>query len=239
LPAWARRAVDVDLQVVRIDLDLHLLGFGHDGNGGCRRVDAPLRLRMGHPLDAMRSTLPLEHGVGALTLDPEGDLLVAAGFVRARAELFDGEAATFCVARQSAVEVGRPQSGLVPADPLTDFDDDVLAVRRVGLDERDLQLLLERDQPFLKLRYELAQIAVFKSVIQTGARLAPARGKPVRAFQLLQLAACVRNLAVVVVDGRVGHSLLRLAVGAFDVVEQGFDRAGHRRVRPLSPAVVT
>ena len=71
-------------------------------------MDPPLRLRLGHTLDAVRSTLPLENGVRAFALDRKGDLLEAAGFVRARAEVLDAEAATFCVARQGSVEVGRP-----------------------------------------------------------------------------------------------------------------------------------
>ena len=39
------------------------------------------------------------------------------------------------------------------------------------------------------------------------------------------------GLTVVVVDRRVGHALLRLLIRAFELVEQRFEIAGHRRVR--------
>ena len=60
LAARAGRAVDVDLQVVRVDLDLDLLGLRHDGDGRRRGVDPSLRLGLGDALDAVRAALPLE-----------------------------------------------------------------------------------------------------------------------------------------------------------------------------------
>ena len=44
LAARAGRPVDVDLQVVRVELDLHLLGLGQHGDRGRRGVDAALAL---------------------------------------------------------------------------------------------------------------------------------------------------------------------------------------------------
>src|SRR5262245_14303643 len=127
LPAGPGRAVDVDLQLVRVDLDLDLLRFGHDRHGCGRRVDATLRLRLRYALHAMRAALPLEDGVRTLAADREGDLLEAAGVVRACAELLDLEAAPLCVARQRTKQIARPDRGLVAADALTDLDDHVLA----------------------------------------------------------------------------------------------------------------
>src|SRR5207302_7573234 len=93
LPARAGRAVDVDLQVVRVDVDLDLLRLRHDGDRGRRGVDASLALGVGHALHAVRPTLVLEDGVRAVALDRERDLLVAAAVTRARAELLGLEAA--------------------------------------------------------------------------------------------------------------------------------------------------
>src|SRR5947207_2429916 len=61
--------------------------------------------------------------------------------------------------------------------------------------------------------------------------LPPALREPVGALELLEPPTGGRCLAVVVVDGRVGHALLRLLVGALDLLEQRFDRAGHRRIQ--------
>src|SRR5207244_12931780 len=103
LPARPGRAVDVDLEVVRIDLDLDLLRFGHDRDGRRRRVDPALRLGLRDALDAMRAALPLEDGVGAVALDRERDLLEADAVVRARAELLDLEPAPLRVAGEHPV----------------------------------------------------------------------------------------------------------------------------------------
>src|SRR5207247_9334672 len=120
------------------------LRLRHDGDGCSRRVDPPLRLRLGDALDAVRPALPLEDRVGAVALDPEGDLFEAAGVVRARRELLDAEAATFRVARERPIELSCPERGLVPADPLADLDDHVLAVGWIGRRKRDAQLFCER-----------------------------------------------------------------------------------------------
>src|SRR5580698_3113123 len=57
LPAFAGRAADVDLDLVRLDFDVHLLRFGHDGNSRGAGMDAPLRLGRRHALDAMHAAL--------------------------------------------------------------------------------------------------------------------------------------------------------------------------------------
>ena len=109
LTARAGRAVDVDLEVVRIDLHLDLLGLGHHRDRGRGRVDAALRLGGGHALDAVGPALPLEDRVGAVALDREGDLLEAARLARARAEDLRREPAALRVARQHPQNVGGPE----------------------------------------------------------------------------------------------------------------------------------
>src|SRR4029079_18792413 len=96
--------------------------------------------------DAVRAGLPLEDRVRAIALDGEYDLLEATRLVAAGLELLDLLAEALGVARQHAEDVRRPEGRLVAADALADLDDHVLAVGRVGLDERELQLLLERCQ---------------------------------------------------------------------------------------------
>ena len=71
LAAGARRAVDVDLQVLLVDLDVDLLGLGHHRDRRGRGVDAALRLGLGDALHAVRAALELEDRVGAVALDRE------------------------------------------------------------------------------------------------------------------------------------------------------------------------
>src|SRR4051812_44427074 len=123
-------------------------------------MDPPLRLGLGDALDAMRAGLPLEDGVRAVALDREHDLLETARLVTARLELLDGEAPPLGVARQHPEDVGRPEGSLVTADALADLDDHVLAVGRVVLDERELQLFLEGGLALLELGDHLPQVAV-------------------------------------------------------------------------------
>ena len=177
LAAGAGRAVDVDLEVVRVELDLDLLDLGHHRDRRRRGVDPALRLGLGDALHAVRAGLPLEDRVGAVALDREHDFLEAARLVAAHLELLELVAQALGVAGQHAEDVGRPERGLVAADALADLDDHVLAVGRVGLDERELELLLERRLALLELGDELAQVAVAARRLEVVSDLAPLLGE--------------------------------------------------------------
>jgi len=58
-------------------------------------------------------------------------------------------------------------------------------------------------------------------------RLTPLARELVRPLELLQASPRLRRLAVVVVDGRVGHALLRLRVRALQLVNELFDPRHH------------
>ena len=227
LAAGAGRAVDVDLEVVGVDLDLDLLGLGHHRDRGGRGVDAAGALGLGHALDAMRAALPLEDGVRAVALDRERDLLVAAAVRWARRELLDLEAAPLGIAREHPVDVAGPEGSLVAADALAHLDDHVLAVGRVARDHRQPELAFEPRGSLLELRDELSQIRIVARGCEVLARAAPLLRELVRAFELLQAAADLRRFPVVVVDGRVGQPLLRLPVGALELVDQAVEGGGH------------
>ena len=134
------------------------------------------------------------------------------------------------VAREGAVEVAGPDRGFVAPDALADFDDHVLAVGRVRRRQRDAQLLLQRVTALLQFGNELSQLSVAAGGIEVFVDQPPLLRELVRAFELLQAASGGRGLAMVVVDGRVGHPLLRFLVRAFELVDELFDLAGHRRL---------
>ena len=188
-------------------------------------MDPALRLGLGDSLDAVRASLVLEHRVGALALDGEDDLLVAAGLVRARREHLRLEAAALRVARQHAQQGARPQRSLVAADALPDLHQDVLPVGRIGLDERQPQLLLQACEPLLQLGHELPQVTVLPGRLEVVAHAAPLLRQLVRALELLQPPAHLGRLAMVVVDGRVGEPFLGLAVGAVELLDEVLQRA--------------
>ena len=67
-PPGPGRAVDVDLEVVRVDGHLDLVGLGQDGHRGRRGVDPALGLGDRHPLDPVRAGLVLEPAPGVSPL---------------------------------------------------------------------------------------------------------------------------------------------------------------------------
>jgi len=69
LAAGATRAHDLDLEILGIDGDVHVLELGHDGHRGGRGVNSSLRLGRRHTLHAVDARLILELRVGALALD--------------------------------------------------------------------------------------------------------------------------------------------------------------------------
>ena len=227
-PPGPRRAVDVDLQVALVDLDLGVLRFRHHSDGRGRRVDASGGLGLGHALHAMRAALELEDRVRAIALDREHAFLQPAAVVRVRLDLLELEPAALGVALQHPLQLGRPERRLVAADALADLDDHVLVVGRVALGERELQLFLEpRDLGFV-VGDHLAELGVAARGLEVGARLPPLLREVVRPFELLQPPADVGRLVVVVVDRGIGEAITRLGVGALELRDQVVE-CGHCR----------
>src|SRR5439155_16620300 len=149
-------------------------------------VDAAGALGLGHALDTMRAALPLEDRIGAVALDRKDRLLVPAAVARARLELLDLEAATLGVARQHPVDIAGPERGLVAADTLAHLDDHVPAVRGIGRNEGEAQLLLQPARPLLELGDELAQVGVVARCREVVLRRFPLPRELVRLLELLQ-----------------------------------------------------
>ena len=220
LAAGAGRSVDVDLQVPLVDIHLDLLGFGHDGHGRRRRVDATLGLGGRHALDAVRPRLPLEDRVRAVALDGEDRLLDATALVRACRDLLPFEATPFRVAREHAEDVAGPERRLVAPHSLAHLDDDVLRVGGIPLDQRELQLLLDLGRASSSSGTSSRRSPSSRAASRSARAPAPLLGELEGPLELLQPAPGLGRLLVIVVDGRVGHALLRLAVGALQLVDE-------------------
>ena len=221
LAARAGRAVDVDLEVVRVDLDLDLLGLGHDRDRRGRGVDPPLRLGLGNALDAVRAGLPLEDGVGAVALDREHDLLEAARLVAAHLELLDLVAAG---ARRSGSASGRcrrprarPRRRRRPGGSRRSRP-----CGRPGRSRRARASAPPRaSRAAPRARDDLAQVAVVArglEVVETSRHCCASLYGPVSSFTP---PPDLGGLAAVVVDRGIAGALLRLAVGALELVDRG------------------
>jgi hypothetical protein len=173
----------------------------------------------------MRAALVLEDGECPLALDREDDFLEAPLLALAGRQGLGPEATTLRIAGQHAVDVACPDRGFVAPDPLAHLDDDVLLVRRVLFDERELELVLEPRELLLELGCHARELRIAARVFEIGLCVTPRLGELLRALELLQASARIRDLAPVAVDGRVGHTLLRFGVGALQLVDETLDRA--------------
>ena len=106
LSAGSAGAADLDAQVLGFDFDIHLLGFGKNGNCGGGGVDAALRLGGGHALHAVHAALVAEAAENGCAGDTENDLTQAAQIGRTGFKLFDFEAQRIGVAAIHAVQIG-------------------------------------------------------------------------------------------------------------------------------------
>ena len=78
LAARAARTERVDLQILRVDFELDLFGLRQHGDGCGACVDAPLRLRFGHALDAVDAAFVAQPRPRPFPGNQEAYLLIAA-----------------------------------------------------------------------------------------------------------------------------------------------------------------
>ena len=143
LAARAAGSERVDAQVVRVEVEIHFLGLGQDGDRGGRGVHAALRFGFGHALDAVHAALELEAGIHLVARDAEHDLLVAAEFGLGGAHDLGLPAAFIRVHGVHAVQVGGEQRAFLAARAAADLHENVFLVVRVLGQEQDLELVLE------------------------------------------------------------------------------------------------
>ena len=143
LPARARGAADGDLELVRADFNVHLLGFGEDRNRRGGSMDAAAGLGGGDALDAVDSTLIAEVAVDILPLHGSDDFLVAAERGRAGVDRLDLPPLRFRVAGVHAKEVGGEEGRLIPAGAGADLEDGVAAIVWIRREDGRLEIHLK------------------------------------------------------------------------------------------------
>ncbi len=151
LAARAGRAERVDAQVGWVDRDVgDRVGFGDDGHRACRRVDAALRLGIGHALHAMPARFELEFRVRALPHDADDHFPVAAQLARQLGHDFRLPAVALGVTDVHPQQVAGEQRRLVAAGARAYFQEHVAIVVGVAGQQRRLQVGFERCDPRLR-----------------------------------------------------------------------------------------
>src|SRR5436305_708220 len=107
LAAGSARAEGIDAQVLLVDLDVGVLRFWQDGDGGGRRVDAAAGLGRRHALDAMHAALVLQLAVDAASRDRCDHYLDAAYPALAHRQRLDLPALALAEARVHAEQIRR------------------------------------------------------------------------------------------------------------------------------------
>ncbi len=136
LAAGAGGTGGVDPDVLRLDLDVDLLGLGQHRDGRRRGVDAAARLGCRDALDAVDAGFelqPREHATAAHLGD---DLLEAAGFALALRQHLDLPAVEVGIALVHAEQVAGEQRRLAAAGAGPDLEDRALLVGRVPRQEQ-------------------------------------------------------------------------------------------------------
>src|SRR5439155_25720329 len=229
LSSRARRAERVDAEVLRLDLDVHLLGLREHGDGDGRGVDPARSLGGRHPLHAVHATLVAQLGVDAVAFDHGDDFLDAALARPRHGDDVDLPALALGEPGVHAEGLRDEQGRLLAARAGPDLEQHVLLVVGVLGQEESGDLLVERVAPGL-LRAQLLvghlpQLGVglrADQLLDLG-DLAERRlvgAVPVHhGRQLLGLAGQALVRGLVLGDGRVRHLVLDLAVTRFYVFE--------------------
>ena len=182
------------------------------------RVDAPLRLGLGHALHAVSAALEAERAVGAVALHREEDFLVAVERRLVRAHHVDFPAARLAVAGVHAEEVAREQRRLVAARAGAHLEHGVASLQRIRRQQAGqhgaLGVRLLGLQPLQLLLGHRTELGVFQQrlvAVDVVQQLEVARGG---GLQLAQCRMLRHDGAVALRVGdhrRVAHGGLHLA----------------------------
>ena len=143
LAACAAGAVGVDLQVLGVDGELHLLRLGHDGHGGGGGLDTAGGFRFRHTLHPMGARFKFQAGVSTRTFHRSYDFLHAAQLRLVEGHHVQREAPALGVHGVHPQQVGGKQRALLAADTGPDLQHHALVVVGVFGQQQTLQLVLQ------------------------------------------------------------------------------------------------
>ena len=132
LTAGAAGAIDIDLDIVIVNLDIHLVRLWQHSDGGGAGVDAPARFRDGHPLHAVDAAFKLQLGKNARPGNICDHFLEATDFIGVGRDHLDTPAHLRGVAFVHAIEVGGEQGRFVATGSGADLQHGRARVRRIA-----------------------------------------------------------------------------------------------------------
>ncbi len=136
-------------------------------------MDPPLRLRLRHPLHAVRAGLEFQAREGPVAGDAADDLLVTAVLSRALAQHLDGEPLRLGIARVHAKQIPGEECRLIAARAGAHLEEEAFVIARVPGEQERAQLRLRggelRLQPadFLGAERAHAGIGVLEHVARS------------------------------------------------------------------------
>ena len=246
LTTGTRGAVGVDLEVIRIDVHLHIFGLGQDRNGGRRGVDAPLRLCGGNALHPVHAALPLEPRVDRVACDGRRHLFEATHGALAHRGNLKLPAAQRRIPLVHLEQVPREDGRLVATRTGPDLDDDILGIQRVRRQHRQLQRMLCLGNRSLRLfEVHLRQFAQLRIAFaqQLATLLAAAVQRHPAAVALHhrthrgQLPVELREGRMVACNRRVTHPLFELNIPSFNARKPSKHRSSSKPTRKAATPV--
>ena len=147
LAAGSARTERIDAEILCIDLDVHLFGFGQDRHRGGGSVNAPARFGRRHPLHAVHAALVLQLAVGAASFDRGDDLLQAADAGVARRHQLDPPSLPLRVLAVHAEQLRGKDRRFVATGARANLQDDVPLVVGIFWDQQDLHVGKQRVAP--------------------------------------------------------------------------------------------
>ena len=170
LPAVTRRAVHVNPQILRVNLQFDVLRFRqhrHRAGGG---LDFAVGLRNRHALHPVNAALVLHARENAAARDAEHGFLDAAQLRLRRRNRLDAEVMPLGIADVHAHQLRREQARFLAARAAANLHDDRMVVVRVARQKQNPQLLLRlgdlRRQRLQFLRRYLVQIRVGQHLLR-------------------------------------------------------------------------
>ena len=123
LPARPTATAAVFLDVLRVDVDLHIRQFRQNRHRRGTGVDAPLRLRLRHALHAMAASVKPQMPVSAAPLDVDDALLEPAAFTDGKIRNLESPSLAFAITAVHFKKHARKQRRLFTARSCAQFQE--------------------------------------------------------------------------------------------------------------------
>ena len=166
LAAISGGTVNVDSQIVRININFHILGFRQHGNRRGRRMDTPAGFCTWNTLNAVNPAFIFQTAVSSAPFDREGNFLNPADIWNIGVHNLRFPALAFCIAGEHSKKVTGKKSGFASACACADLDNNVFVIVGVLWQQQDLQFIFKGCFSLCQL-VQLSLAHFFKILVNT------------------------------------------------------------------------